>query len=142
MWICCLSITELLRECKFQLNSFFLELYFDSLFEDWSVVYLLYFVLSLLDTFFTLFPETIIRLIFWILSDFFVMVQAKGWNHYEYCLSFVVNFVMDWLGSALCLYLISISNLQFLNSWKFFFKVLNLLLADLHRLNTNIFYCL
>ena len=44
---------------------FLLVFYFDCLFEDWSVVCLLYFVLSLLDILFILFPEVIVRLIFW-----------------------------------------------------------------------------
>ena len=47
---------------------FLLVFYFDCLFEDLSVVYLLYFVLSLLDTLITLFSEIIARLIFWVLS--------------------------------------------------------------------------
>ena len=43
---------------------FLLVFYFDCLFEDLPVVCLLYFVLSLLDTFLILFPEIIVRLIF------------------------------------------------------------------------------
>ena len=41
-----------------------LVIYFDCLFEDWSVVCLLYFMLCLLDTLFYFFPEIIVRLIF------------------------------------------------------------------------------
>ena len=41
--------------------------YFDCHFEDWSVVRLLYFVLSLLDTlFYFFFPEIIVKLIFYV----------------------------------------------------------------------------
>ena len=91
-----------------------------------------------LTFFFILFPEIIVRLIFCVLSNFSVMIQAKGWKSL-WILSFICReFLMHWLGSALCLFLISIINLQLLTSWKFL-KVMNLLLADLHRLNTNIF---
>ena len=75
-----ISITEKLHDCKVQLNSFFLVFYFDCLFEDWSVVCLLYFVLSLLDTLFNLFPEIIVRFIFWGIVNLSVMIQAKGWK--------------------------------------------------------------
>ena len=90
---------------RFQLDCIFflLVFYFDCFFEDWPIVCLLYFVLSFLDILFILFLEIIVRLIFWVLSNLLVMIQAKGWKHYEYCLSSVINFVMHCLGSALCL---------------------------------------
>ena len=57
----CESIAYLLQNSfvnvRFQLNSIFLFVFdFDCLFEDWSVVCLLYFVLSLLDTLFYSLP--------------------------------------------------------------------------------------
>ena len=65
----CESVAYLLQNSfvnvSFNSNLFFLVFNFDCLFKDWPVVRLLYFGLSPLDTLFTLFPEIIVRLIFW-----------------------------------------------------------------------------
>ena len=64
----CESVAYLLQNSfvnvSFNSTLFFSCLLHDCLFEEWSVVYPLYFVLSLLDTLFPLFPEIIVRLIF------------------------------------------------------------------------------
>ena len=70
----CESVTYLLQNSFVNVSfkstlSFLLVFYFDCLIEDWSVVCLLYFVLSVLDTLFflslSLSPEIIVGLIFW-----------------------------------------------------------------------------
>ena len=78
----CESVAYLLQNSfvnvSFNSTLFSRVFYFDCLFEDWSIVCLLYFVLSLLDTLFTLFPEIIVNWFFGVLSNFSVMIQAKG----------------------------------------------------------------
>ena len=80
----CESVAYLLQNSfvnvSFNSTLFLLVFNFDCLFEDWPVVCLLYFVLSLLDTLFTLFSELIGKLIFWVMLNLSVMIQAKGWK--------------------------------------------------------------
>ena len=61
---CGIYFQNRLMSVRFQLNWIFFIFYFDCFFKDWPVVCLLYFVLYLLDTLFSLFLEIIVRLIF------------------------------------------------------------------------------
>ena len=96
---------------RFQLNSIFFAclLLWLSLWRLVSSLFALFYMI-LSTFFFTLFPEIIIRLIFLAFSNLSVMIQAKGWKSLWNCLSYVVNIVIYWLGSALCL--VSHSNKQ------------------------------
>ena len=102
---CAIYFTELLNEFKTStLLNFLFVFYFDCLYENLLVVLPLNFVLSLIDT------------LFYSLSWYNILIDLLGYNqasqswnkrkagnHYEYCLSSVVNFVMHWLDSVLCL---------------------------------------
>ena len=68
----------MLMSIRFQIFCIFLDLlYFDYLFEDWSIISMLYFMLTHLNVFS---HEIIVDSFIWILSNFSVMILNIDWK--------------------------------------------------------------
>ena len=112
-----ISFTDKFFEYKTQLSLIFFVwlLYFNYLFKAWSVVRLIYFLLSLLTFFFSLFPRKITWFIYLNSDKPFSYDQSLRLETNMSIAYRLKNFVMHWLNSVLPQ--VSSLYLQFCSFW-------------------------